>query len=74
MTLTPVGLALKLSEGDRANLLAAGGTELRYFPNAPAKKDYVVLPPDLVEETGALEHWIGRSTRHSCSGRGQANT
>ena len=34
MTLTPVGLALKLSEHDRARLTALGAVPLRYFSNA----------------------------------------
>ncbi len=43
MTLTPVGLALKLPEATRQNLLADGAQPLRYFPKAPIKKHYVLL-------------------------------
>ena len=44
ITLTPVGLAMKLPKNSQARLLKAGGKVLRYFPKAPIKKDYVVLP------------------------------
>ena len=56
MTLTPAGLALKLPEHGRASLMAAGGQPLRYFPNAPVKKEYVVCPSELADE--ALAQWI----------------
>ncbi len=59
MTLTPVGLALKLPRDDRDGLIDQGGKPLRYFPRAPVKKHYVVLPPGLDGE--ALEDWISRS-------------
>ncbi len=39
MTLTPAGLALKLPENERDRLAALGVEPLRYFPNAPIKKD-----------------------------------
>ncbi|MPZ33005.1 MAG: hypothetical protein GEV13_18775 [Rhodospirillales bacterium] len=59
MTLTPAGLALKLPEHGRATLMAAGGRPLRYFPNAPVKKEYVLCPSELGDE--ALAHWIALS-------------
>lgn len=59
MTLTPAGLALKLPPDDRDGLVDQGGKPLRYFPRAPVKKHYVVLPPGLDDE--ALEGWISRS-------------
>lgn len=62
MTLTPVGLALKLPEAARASVLAAGGKPLRYFPNAPVKKEYVVLPEAPSED--ALTNWISASIRY----------
>ena len=43
MTLTPVGLAIKLPDDACAGLIAAGAKPLRYFPNAPVKKSYVLL-------------------------------
>ena len=61
MTLTPIGLALKLCERDRARLAALGATPLRYFPNAPIKKDYVVLPETIVSDDTALAPWARAS-------------
>jgi TfoX/Sxy family transcriptional regulator of competence genes len=54
MTLTPVGLALKLPEHDRTVLLAEGARLLQYFPKAPIKKDYVVFPDRIAENDDAL--------------------
>lgn len=54
MSLTKVGLALKLPEGSRADLMRGGATPLRYFPKGPIKKDYVAVPKTLTEDEGAL--------------------
>lgn len=61
MTLTPAGLALKLPERARARLLASGGAPLRYFPDGPIKKDYVVVPEPLANDASALTPWIAES-------------
>ncbi len=61
MTLTPVGLALKLSDQDRAALFQLGATPLRYFPKAPVKKDYALLPSSLMDDEDTLNNWIARS-------------
>ncbi len=61
MTLTTVGLALKLPENDRNTLFDQGAKPLKYFPNAPVKKDYVLLPDQLTGDGGVLNGWISRS-------------
>ena len=61
MSLSPVGLAIKLPQRDRTALMDAGGKPLRYFPNAPAKKDYVVVPDDLMHDLPGLKTWIAQS-------------
>ncbi len=61
MTLSPVGLALKLSEEDRATLFRLGAKPLKYFPNAPVKKGYALLPIEHNEDFGALRDIIARS-------------
>ncbi len=61
MTLTTVGLALKLSASDRAALVDQGATFLRYFPRGPIKKDYVVLPDSIRNDDVALAPWIDAS-------------
>lgn len=61
MTLTPVGLALKLPAAERAALLDNGGAPLRYFPKAPIKKQYVVVPEAIAEDLVALAPLVGAS-------------
>ncbi|NOY83429.1 MAG: TfoX/Sxy family protein [Nitrospirae bacterium] len=48
LSLTPLGLALKLPEKTRANLFEnKTAIPLRYFPKGPIKKDYVLFQNDL---------------------------
>ncbi len=61
MSLTPAGLALKLPPADCEALVAHGAKPLRYFPKAPVKKDYVVLPARITADEDALRDWIARS-------------
>jgi len=63
MSLTPVGLALKLPQEDLKELFAQGAKPLKYFPKAPVKKDYAVLPKKIVKDAGALGGWIRRSAK-----------
>jgi TfoX/Sxy family transcriptional regulator of competence genes len=43
-SLTPVGLAFKVSTDVRVELLSSGrASPLRYFPDAPVKRDYVLF-------------------------------
>ena len=58
MTLTPVGLALKLPEGDRNALFDQSWKPVRYFPNAPVKMDHALLPSQLIDDEGVLKDWI----------------
>lgn len=61
LSLTPVGLALKLPEDARATLSRQGAKPLRYFPKGPIKEDYVVVPMRLARDVAALAPWIARS-------------
>ncbi len=61
ISLTPVGLAVKLAEPDKEALMQMGGTALRYFPKAPVKKAYVVVPENLAANTDLLKPWLARS-------------
>ena len=65
MTLTPVALALKLPESLRESLIKKGAVPLRYFPKAPIKKDYVVLPRTLRQNEKNLADWIKQSVSFS---------
>lgn len=59
LSLTKVGFAVKLPAADRRELLQLDGAqELQYFPNAPVKKAYAVLPHDIVNDPDRLRHWV----------------
>lgn len=54
-TLTPVGLAFKVPSLVRDELLGDGAAiELRYFPDAPVKRDYVLFPAGELEPEKAV--------------------
>ena len=61
ISLSPAGLALKLPQSDCDVLLDKGASPLRYFPKAPVKKGYVVLPPDIAEDQEKAGKWITKS-------------
>lgn len=63
MTFTTVGLALKLPQDDRNTLFGQGAKPLQYFPKAPVKKDYALLPSQLIDDNGVLNDWISRSIK-----------
>ena len=67
MSLSPEGLALKLPESERAALFEQGGKPLRYFPKAPIKKGYVVLPDQIVADEIVLREFIYRSLSYAKS-------
>lgn len=59
LSFTPVGFAIKLPEESRNALLKQKGTKpLRYFPEGPIKKEYVVLPKTILSDAKALRHWV----------------
>ena len=65
MTLTGVGLAMKLPDDGRARLREEGAKPLRYFPEAPIKKQYVLLPDGMDPER--LGFWARQSIDHALS-------
>jgi TfoX/Sxy family transcriptional regulator of competence genes len=58
LSLTKVGFAVNLPEVERQELLNKGAQPLRYFPNAPVKKEYVILPASIVNEPDFLQKWV----------------
>ena len=61
-SLTPAGFGLKLPAEARERLLESGeGAELRYFENAPVKKEYVVLSQSVVDDLKRLKSLLGIS-------------
>lgn len=65
ISLTPAGLAMKLPEESRARLRQDGGKALRYFPKAPIKKDYVVLPPAIRDDARKRNFWARKSIAYA---------
>jgi TfoX/Sxy family transcriptional regulator of competence genes len=62
-SLSPAGFALKLPEDTRLKLLAEGkGSEFRFFPNGPVKKEYVALSDALLEDKQFLKELLDLST------------
>ena len=61
ISLSPAGLALKLPKSECDVLLAEGASPLRYFPKAPIKKGYVVLPLDIAENREKAGKLIAKS-------------
>jgi TfoX/Sxy family transcriptional regulator of competence genes len=62
ISLSDVGLALKLGEAERAELLKLKGAKpLQYEPSAPPSKSYVVVPASMHTDRAALGRWIAVS-------------
>ena len=65
ISLTPAGFALKLPAGLRDELLRQEGTKnLQYFPGAPIKKNYVVLPQRMLDDRDTLCFWVDKSIEY----------
>jgi len=65
ISLTPVGLALKLPEELKNSLLKTNEAKpLRYFPKGPIKKDYVVLSEALVAKDKVVNKRIRESIKY----------
>jgi TfoX/Sxy family transcriptional regulator of competence genes len=68
MSLTPVGFAIKLPEESRGILIKEKGAKpLRYFPQGPIKKEYVVLPKAMLKDRRTLQRWVKASIEHVLS-------
>jgi hypothetical protein len=64
MTLSSVGLALKLRLESQGSLVAEGATPLRYFPKGPVKKEYVVTER-IAADPELFFLWVAKSIRFS---------
>jgi hypothetical protein len=66
ISLTPVGLALKLPEETKNRLLKNRiAVPLRYFPQGPLKKDYVLFPNGLEKGGKALHKYVKESIAYA---------
>lgn len=64
-SLSNVGLALKLSGDNHAQLIAISGSKpLQYEPDQPPSKSYVVVPGTMLAETELLRSWLMRSANN----------
>lgn len=62
VSLSNVGMALKLDAKDRATLLAIDGAKpLQYEPDGPVSKSSVVLPPSILDDDRVLRDWLRKS-------------
>ncbi len=62
VSLTPVGLALKLPEETKDKLLKnKKAVPLRYFPKGPIKKGYVLFPGSVAKGGKALHKYVKES-------------
>jgi TfoX/Sxy family transcriptional regulator of competence genes len=65
VSLTPAGFALKLPEVLRAELQEKEGAKnLRYFPKAPIKKDYVVLSQRSLDDRDRVCFLVDKSIEY----------
>ena len=61
-SLSDVGLALKFAGSERDAMLALpGAAPLRYEPDDPPSKSYVVIPEPMLSEPDELRSWVIRS-------------
>jgi len=64
LSLSNVGLAIKVRGADWDKLLAVeGALPLRYEPDSPPSKSYVVVPASVLDEAPALHDWLTRAAR-----------
>ena len=65
MSLTKVGLALKLPQRVRLKLFESGNaSELRYFSKSPVKKQYALMSDQYVHEAKPAKLWIETSAAY----------
>ena len=66
ISLTPVGLAIKLPEKTKERLLKnKTAVPLRYFPKAPVKKDYVLFRKGIEKGGKALHKYVKESIEYA---------
>ena len=61
-SLSNVGVALKMTGADHSALSAVPGVKpLRYEPDDPPSKTYLLIPDAMVSDPDGLRSWIARS-------------
>ena len=65
ISLSPVGLAIKLPEETTDNLLKdKKAVPLRYFPEGPVKKGYALFPGGVAEGSETLDGYVRESIEY----------
>jgi TfoX/Sxy family transcriptional regulator of competence genes len=65
VSLSDIGLALKLAPADQEMLLKRKGAKrLQYEPSMPPSKSYIVVPDTILADRKELGHWLGLSAAH----------
>jgi len=65
ISLTPVGLAIKLPEDTKDNLLInKKAIPLIYFPKAPVKKGYVLFPGGIAKGSKTMHRYVKESIEY----------
>ncbi len=68
VSLSDIGLAVKLNEASRAELLALKGAKpLQYEPHSPPSKTYVVVPDAMLKDAKALGRWLALSAAQAAA-------
>ena len=66
VSLSDVGLAVKLPPKEQEALLALKGAKrLQYEPSMPPSKTYIVVPDGMLADAEALGHWLALSAAHA---------
>jgi TfoX/Sxy family transcriptional regulator of competence genes len=64
-SLTPAGFGLKLPQEIRDRMIdEEEGVELRYFENAPVKRDYIALSQAIVEDPTKMKALLAQSIHY----------
>lgn len=65
ISLTPIGLAIKLPDKTKKKLLKnKKAVPLRYFPKGPIKKDYVLFPEGVAKGGKILHKYVKESIEY----------
>lgn len=68
VSLSDIGLAVKLEGEEHAALLKLKGARaLQYEPSMPPSKTYVVVPDAMLKDRKTLGHWLSISARQAAS-------
>ena len=68
VSLSDIGLAVKLDDASRAELLKLKGAKpLQYEPSMPPSKTYVVVPDAMLKDARTLGRWLALSAAQTAA-------